>query len=308
VTASHSAAHLAYPIPLYCEHVDPGGSQRPPIVLVHGGGFTGSCYLTTPDGRPGWAYDFARQGYEVFVPDWPGVGRSAALPTDQVSGAVVVDALGTLLQHLGQPVVLLVHSMSGPYGFQLMETCGDLVCAMVAIAPGPPGNIQSLPVVVRETDREIEIVTPSAPLILPKSGSWYPTMEFVRRKLVGSSTRLSADLLPDLLAVTTPIPSQCLLERLNYRGQQLTVTNRDHFTDLPILVMTGSADGDHSRRIDQETVDWLRSLGAKVDYDFLGDQQIVGNGHMLMSEENSDDLACRIARWLGQVVPTTQNM
>ena len=29
----------------------PGG--RPPLVLVHGGGHTGACYLCTPDGRPG---------------------------------------------------------------------------------------------------------------------------------------------------------------------------------------------------------------------------------------------------------------
>jgi pimeloyl-ACP methyl ester carboxylesterase len=40
-----------------------------PIVMVHGGGGQGLDYLTTPDGRPGWAEYFLRQGYAVYVVD-----------------------------------------------------------------------------------------------------------------------------------------------------------------------------------------------------------------------------------------------
>jgi len=32
-------------------------------------------------------------------------------------------------------------------------------------------------------------------------------------------------------------------------------------------------------------------LGARVDYWFLEDQGIKGNGHMMMLEENSDEIA-----------------
>src|SRR4051794_18290870 len=108
VVLSHRAVHLAGRVPLYYEDIDPGHGRRPPIVVVHGGGFTGSCYLSTPDGRAGWAYDFLRHGYRVIVPDWPGVGRSAAFPSNDVTGEVVAEALGALLVHLGTPVVLLV--------------------------------------------------------------------------------------------------------------------------------------------------------------------------------------------------------
>ena len=120
------------------------------MVLFHGGGFTGSCYLTTSDDRPGWAYDSVRQSFRVIVPDWPGVGCSAAFTSDGVAGAMVVEALGALLQHLGRPVILLVHSMSGPFGYRLIEMHPGLVQALVAVSPEPPGNIQPRPSVLRE--------------------------------------------------------------------------------------------------------------------------------------------------------------
>src|SRR5262245_37620967 len=37
-----------------------------PIVMVHGGSQTGSGWISTPDGRDGWAIDFLRRGYAVY--------------------------------------------------------------------------------------------------------------------------------------------------------------------------------------------------------------------------------------------------
>jgi pimeloyl-ACP methyl ester carboxylesterase len=48
-----------------------------PIVMVHGGGQTGTNFTGTPDGREGWAQYFLRQGYAVYVVDQVGRGRSA---------------------------------------------------------------------------------------------------------------------------------------------------------------------------------------------------------------------------------------
>mgnify|MGYP003352131119 FL=1 len=47
-----------------------------PVVMWHGGGQTGTNFLGTPDGRPGWADYFLRAGYAVYVVDQPGRGRS----------------------------------------------------------------------------------------------------------------------------------------------------------------------------------------------------------------------------------------
>ena len=58
-----------------------------PIVFVTGGGGQGPYSLMqTPDGRPGWAYDFVNQGYTVYMMDYPATGRSAYVPS--VDGTV----------------------------------------------------------------------------------------------------------------------------------------------------------------------------------------------------------------------------
>lgn len=50
--------------------------DQPAIVYIHGAGQTGTHYEFTPDGRPGLALLQARAGWECFVVDQPGVGRS----------------------------------------------------------------------------------------------------------------------------------------------------------------------------------------------------------------------------------------
>lgn len=67
---------------MFVEVLVPKTVQHPyPIVFVQGGG--GQTLLAskqTPDGRPGWAYDFLNAGYTVYMVDSPGSGRSAYLP------------------------------------------------------------------------------------------------------------------------------------------------------------------------------------------------------------------------------------
>ena len=55
-----------------------------PLVLLHGGGLTGACWETTPDGRPGWLHDFLRQGFAVHVIDNVERGRSGFCAIDGV--------------------------------------------------------------------------------------------------------------------------------------------------------------------------------------------------------------------------------
>jgi len=47
-----------------------------PIIMVPGGGQTGTNFTQTPDGRAGWAQFFLRQGYTVYVVDQVGRGKS----------------------------------------------------------------------------------------------------------------------------------------------------------------------------------------------------------------------------------------
>src|SRR5437867_3345484 len=56
---------------MYVEVMVPKRIRRAyPIVFLHGAGQTGTDWLQTPDGRPGWAYFFIKRGYVVYMVDY----------------------------------------------------------------------------------------------------------------------------------------------------------------------------------------------------------------------------------------------
>ena len=66
---------------MFVEALTPERVLHPyPLVLMHGGAQTASCWLTTPDGREGWAEMFAERGWIVYLVDQPARGRSAWQP------------------------------------------------------------------------------------------------------------------------------------------------------------------------------------------------------------------------------------
>ncbi|SDO20529.1 Alpha/beta hydrolase family protein [Methylobacterium phyllostachyos] len=66
-------------------------TQPYPVVMVHGLAQTGVNYLATADGRPGWVQRFVEKGFQVYVVDQVGRGRSGTNP--EVYGPY--DRLGT---------------------------------------------------------------------------------------------------------------------------------------------------------------------------------------------------------------------
>jgi pimeloyl-ACP methyl ester carboxylesterase len=58
------------------------GKNTLPIVMVPGGALIGVNFLTTPDGREGWAHYFLRRGFPVYVVDVPGRGRAGFMPDE----------------------------------------------------------------------------------------------------------------------------------------------------------------------------------------------------------------------------------
>ena len=62
----------------FVEYQIPQHQTHPyPIVLVHGGSQTGIGWISTPDGREGWAIYFLRHGYAIYIVDQVARGRSA---------------------------------------------------------------------------------------------------------------------------------------------------------------------------------------------------------------------------------------
>ena len=85
---------------MYVEVWVPKDIRHPyPIVFVTGGGGQGPYSLIeTPDGRPGWAYDFVNQGYSVYMMDYPGTGRSAYDP--ELDGTITPPRSGPLMEEV----------------------------------------------------------------------------------------------------------------------------------------------------------------------------------------------------------------
>ena len=81
-------------------------------------------------------------------------------------------------------------------------------------------------------------------------------------------------------------------------GRQVRVSDPGKLAGKRVLVITGTDDLDHAREVDGAIVTWLNGNGAKADFCFLADRGIVGNGHMLMLEQNSDEIAGIILDWL----------
>jgi hypothetical protein len=57
------------------------------------------------------------------------------------------------------------------------------------------------------------------------------------------------------------------------------------------MIVTGSNDLEHPRAVDEALGAWLSERGAATRFVWLPDQNIDGNGHMMMMERNSDQIA-----------------
>ena len=284
---------------VYFDHLQPvRPGTRPSLLLIHGGGHTGSCWLATADGRPGWACRFADAGYPVAVPDWPGHGRSGAIEPDSITGEVVCAGLAGVIDVLAGPVVLVTHSMGGALGWRVADLRAGRVRGVAGIAPGPPGNIQPQGEIVQETADELFVRTPTRTGRMRRGGLTLSDREFVERKLVGASTRFPPGALDAYAAMLTATASRLLFERQNTLGSQVRVQDEAGFAGKPVLVLTGDADLDHPHDVDGAVADWLRGAGADVCFDWLADSGIGGNGHMVMMEANSDAIADRVLNWL----------
>ena len=304
-----TSAFLSTVPAIYVDQLQPTEpTDKPHLVLLHGGSHSGTCYLHTPDGRPGWAQFIARCGYPVAVVDWPGTGRSGAVPFTRLTGETICQVLAAFIDRLETPIVLLTHSMSGPHGWRLLETCGAQIAALVAIAPGPPGNIQPVAEIVERDDTTLVVRRGGTVTRIPRSTAWYPDEAFVNVKLIGRSTRFPRAAQPAYAASLQPLPPRLMHERLNINNAQLQIGNTDGFDAKPVLIVTGTSDRDHSRAHDGEIADWLGQNGAAVDYWYLADLGIAGNGHMLMLEDNSDEIAGLIARWIETTLATSRVM
>jgi pimeloyl-ACP methyl ester carboxylesterase len=300
-TVAHSSHYFHGPRSVYYDRLTPVGEKRAAtVVMIHGGAHNGSCWLVTPDDRPGWAYHFAQMGYSVVIPDWPGHGRSGQADPDELTGEQICEIFAAMLRHFAGPIILVTHSMSGPFGWRIAELSCDQINAMVAIAPGPPGNIQGVPAAVDDGECWTFSVA-QRKLRLPKRGFLYSTFDLVEKKLIGESSHFPREHARAYISALSATATRLILERQNIDGSQVCVVSPSQFSGMPIMIVTGTHDIDHPKSVDQSIVEWFSEKGAIVTFEWLQDRGIEGNGHMLMIERNNIEIADIVLDWLNSI-------
>lgn len=268
-------------------------SRRLPVIMVHGGFHTGVGYLAPADGGRGWAQSFAQRGHPVYVPDWPGHGQSPGLDSLADLGTVdIARALAVLLTTTG-PAIVLAHSAAGPIAWWLAENHPDQVAAIVGIAPGPPANLlRDLPDDAQALAALRDDEAAGFPVYAPPGQPVCVDQAFIR-EFWASSPRFPANAFDAYARTVVPESPRLLNERFNIGGRGLKLGDLDRVGQRPILIVTGELDHRHPRATDEGLA---KQLGA--DYLWLPDAGVCGNGHMLMLEENREDIAALLMQWL----------
>lgn len=315
---------------MYVEVMVPREIRHPyPIVFFHGAGQTGVDWLQTPDGRPGWAYDFLEMGYVVYLEDYPGRGRSAYVPGhdgplrirnapqleqiftasaatadfpqasrhtqwpgsgrmgDEVfddfnktqvqfmggQDAPAVAANIALLDMIGSPVILLTHSQGGAFGWPVAQARPDLVRAIVTVEPAAPP--------IRGVDTSAVEYRDGGGLAYGISN--YP-IEY--DPPISDPSELQVE-----LEAEPQGPGLVPCYRQVEPARQLA-----NLGDIPVLFLNG--EGGYHRIFDHCLADWLNQAGVQTEYVRMEEAGMSGNGHMMMLELNSKDIAQYIGDWL----------
>lgn len=290
-TQSHSGAGV------YTHWEAPGeATDRPPVVLVHGGGGQSLDWTLTLDGEPGWAPRLVDAGYPVYLVDRPGHGRSTyqrsihgdrldpasitglqrifapvdpdpryrrhtRWPWPRVPGTAKFDALAARSQLMLARLDRTHEADRDALLALLAQTGPAVVIAHSAGAPGAWVAAASAPDLVRA-------VVAIEPLGPPESDHG------VRGRLTHG---LSA----------VPLIDQSSAEA-NYVG----------LTGIPVAVVSADASGREAN--DRATVTYLTDRGVPADHLRLADHGLTGHGHGLMFEQGAGATLDVILDWLSR--------
>jgi pimeloyl-ACP methyl ester carboxylesterase len=267
--------------------------EGPPLLFVHGGGATGACWRATPDGRAGWADLLADRGYECWLTDWPGTGRSGNRNGLDITYGDVVEGYRRLLRDvIGRPATVICHSMGGAVTWQLVQHESDLVAGVVSVAGAYPANVVARSEVVSDdgdvavidfADTGVRMTVDRRVMNLYGDG-------YIYQQGIATSTRFPMEKVDALRAGLVGLPPKMLLQRLGVLEGMPVVDEPAGFEGKRIRLVAGGEDPAHTRAIEDRTIDLLRGWGADAELVWLPELGFEGNGHFLMFEANSDEI------------------
>jgi len=312
-----------------------------PIVMVHGGGQSGTNFTGTPDGREGWAQYFLRQGYAVYAVDQPGRGRAAYQA--ELYGAVTPPSVDNVQRRFvaperfklwpqaqlhtqwpgtgapGDPVFDQFYASQLPsiQDFTLQQALNRdaIVGLLETIGPAivlthSQSGAFGWPVADRKTDlvKAIVAVEPNGPPFFDVTNVTAP--EWFRDS--ATATRpWGVTAVPLSYAPPAKNSSELAIVRQEKSDapdlakcwlQKSPARQLPNLQKTPILVVT--AEASYHAPYDHCTVKYLEQAGVHSTWIKLADIGIRGNGHMMMLEKNNLEIAAAISNWLSKVSPT----
>src|SRR5215471_8425919 len=324
---------------LYVEFQIPSKQSHPwPIVMIHGGGQTGTNFMGTPDGREGWAQFFLRQGYAVYVVDQPGRGR-AAYEAQHYGSLTRVDLENTQRRFVAPERYKLWPQAQLHTQWPGKAEPGDAVFDQFYASQVP--SIQDF-TLQQLLNRDaiaalLDKIGPSILLTHSQSGAFGWPVADARPALVKAIVAVEPNGPPFYDVENVPAPewfrdaaqtrpwgvtavpltysppaanaSDLAIVRQEKADapdvarcwlQKTPVRILPNLQKFPTLVIT--AEASYHAPYDHCTVQYLRQAGMKPDWIKLADIGIHGNGHMMMLEKNNSEIAAVMSRWLAKNV------
>ena len=323
---------------MYVEVLVPKKIQHPyPIILVQGGGGqTVVASLQTPDGRPGWAWNFLNAGYTVYMMDPPGSGRSAYFPdlypplasprTAKVMEQVWTGGRPPTPQmqkawpqwnkyaewpseahnkgQIGDPVFdyYAKTELQHILGYQ-EKLFSDALIRLLDLIGKPvimlvnSGYAPSGWVAADARPKLIKGIIAVEP--------WEPPIENAELGVTGPARPWGLSNLP--LHYSPPLKDPTELRPVRQAKaagpglipcwlQQEPAHKLINMEVFPVLEVSGQAS--YHRPFAGCTAEWLNQAGVKTTYVRLEDIGLRGNGHQMMSEKNSAAIAGFFMQWL----------
>jgi len=327
---------------MYVEVWVPKDIRHPyPVVFVTGGGGQGPYSLMqTPDGRPGWAYDFVNQGYTVYMMDYPATGRSAYVPG--VDGTVTPPRSGPLMEEVwsgGRPAATPQSSWpqakkytqwpsDAPNKGKMGDPVFDYFAKTELQSVANPNNAQ---IIVDSVVQLLDLIGQPVVLMVNSgvaSSGWViadarpklvkgilaaepvaPPIENAERGSTGPGRLWGVTSLPIHYDPPVKDPSELRPIReekadgadlLPCWVQQEPAHKLVNLQGIPVLEISGEAS--YHRPYSHCVAKWLNQAGVKTTYVRLEDVGLPGNGHQMMSEKNSAGISKFFMTWLDKNV------
>jgi pimeloyl-ACP methyl ester carboxylesterase len=262
---------------MYVQYLIPEQIRHPlPVVLVHGGGGQMTHYMGL-DGNASWAHYYIQAGYQVYLVDRPGHGRSPV-------SLEALGPLGALPMHAGIAADTVRAATGTPKRWPgTTGAIGDpLLDQFVAGQNAAPVNAELMQMLWRT--RGAALLDRIGPAIVQTHSAGGPFGFIVtdeRPALVKALVTFEGGAGPVLGPdnVPNPIP--------NYKG-------------VPMMYLTAENSG---RTNGPAIVAALRQSGALADHINLKDRGITGNGHFAMVETNRKEVFEVIRGWIESKIP-----